>query len=134
METLLGLLTIGVPAILIGGILLGRWRPVVLLYLAAVAVGLGYLYTTGAVDDIGKKAVGYVGTPPVPAPAPAPEATPAPEPAPAPAEAPAEPPAATTEAPPAPSPEAPPAPAPEAAPAAPEAPPAEAPAPSEAPK
>ncbi len=45
--------------------------PVVLMYLAAVAVGLGYLYTTGTVDEIGKKAVTYVGTPPVPAPAPA---------------------------------------------------------------
>ena len=116
METLLGFLTIGVPLILVGGILLGRWRPVVLMYLAAVAVGLGYLYTTGTVDEIGKKAVTYVGTPPVPAPAPAPEpaATPAPEATPPPA--------------------AEPAPAPEAAPAAPETPPAETPAPSEAPK
>jgi outer membrane biosynthesis protein TonB len=113
METILGFLALAVPAILVGGIVLGRSKPILWMYLAAIAVGLGYLYTTGTVDDVGKKAVSYIGTPPVP------EATPAaaPEPAAAPAAEPA----------PAPAPETPPA----AAPAAPETPPAETPAPTE---
>ena len=109
METILGFIALAVPAVLIGGIVLGRSKPILWMYLVAIAVGLGYLYTTGTVDDVGKKAIEYVGTPPVPAPTPAA----APEPAPAPA------------------PEAPPAAAPEAAPAAPETPPAETPAPAE---
>jgi hypothetical protein len=119
METILGFVALAVPAILIGGIVLGRSKPILWMYLVAIAVGLGYLYTTGTVDDVGKKAITYIGTPPVPAPAPAaapePAAAPAPaapEPAPAPA---AEPPAA------APAPEAAPAPAPETPPATPPA-------------
>lgn len=121
METIFGLLVIGVPALLIGGILLGRYRPVFWMYFLALLVGLGYLTTTGTVDDIGKQAIGYVGTPPpavTPAAAPEPAPAPAPEPAPAP----------TPEAAPTPAPEAAPAPAPEAAPA-----PAPAPAPEAAP-
>jgi hypothetical protein len=121
METILGFIALAVPAVLIGGIVLGRSKPILWMYLVAIAIGLGYLYTTGTVDDVGKKAVEYVGTPPTPAPTPAaapePAAAPAPEAAPA---APEAPPAA--EPAPAPAPEAPPA----AAPAAPETPPAEA--------
>jgi hypothetical protein len=120
-DTIIGLLVIGIPALLIGGILLGRYRPVFWMFFAALIVGLGYLTTTGTVDDVGKQAIGYVGTPaptPAVAPAAAPEAAPAPAAAPEPAPAPA-------------APEAAPA-APEAAPAAPEAPPAE-PAPAPAP-
>ncbi len=114
METILGLLVIGVPALLIGGILLGRYRPVFWMYFAALIIGLGYLTTTGAVEDVGKQAVGYIGTPPAetpaatPAPAAAPEPTAAPEPAPAPAAAP--------------DPQPEPTPAPEAAPETPAAP------------
>lgn len=134
METIFGLLVIGVPALLIGGILLGRYRPVFWFFFVALLVGLGYLTTTGTVDDIGKKAIDYVGTPPPaatpatapePAPAPAPEAAPAPAPEAAPAPPPEAAPAPAPEAAPAPAPEAAPAPAPEAAPApAPETPPA----------
>ena len=115
-ETVIGILAIAVPALLIGGILLGRYRPVFWMYFAALVIGIGYLYTTGTVDDVGKQAIGYVGTPPPAAtPAAAPEPIAAPEPAPAAAPAPA------------------PSPAPEAAPApAPETPPAAEPAPSEA--
>lgn len=96
METILGLLVIGVPALLIGGILLGRYRPVFWMFFAALIIGLGYLTTTGTVDEVGKQAVGYIGTPPAetPAAAPEPAAAPAPEPTPAPEaapEAPAEP-------------------------------------------
>jgi hypothetical protein len=127
METILGFVALAVPAVLIGGIVLGRSKPILWMYLVAIAVGLGYLYTTGTVDDVGKKAIEYVGTPPTPAPTPAaapePAAAPAPEAAPA---APEAPPAEAPAAEPAPAPEAPPAAAPEAAPAAPETPPAEA--------
>jgi len=120
-ETHIGLLVIGIPALLIGGILLGRYRPVFWMFVAALAVGLGYLTTTGTVDEVGKQAIGYVGTPP-------PAATPAAAPEPAAAEPT---PAAAPEPAPAPAPEAAPAPAPEAAPApAPEAPAPEAPAPA----
>lgn len=123
-ETIIGILVIGVPALLIGGILLGRYRPVFWMFFAALIIGLGYLTTTGTVDDIGKQAIGYVGTPPPPAVTPA--AAPAAEPAPAPAAAPE--PAPAPE--PTPAPEAAPAPAtPEAAPA-PETPPASEPAPA----
>lgn len=129
METILGFLALAVPAVLIGGIVLGRSKPILWMYLVAIAVGLGYLYTTGTVDDVGKKAVEYVGTPPTPAPTPAA----APEPAPAPAAEPAPAPAPEA-APAAPAPEAPPAAAPEAAPETPPAAPAEpAPAPAPAP-
>lgn len=118
-ETIIGLLVMGVPALLIGGILLGRYRPVFWMFFVALGVGLGYLTTTGTVDDVGKQAIDYVGTPPAATPAAAPEAAPAPAP----------------EAAPAPAPE--PTPAPEAAPAAPEAapetPPATEPAPAPAP-
>ena len=127
-ETVIGILAIGVPALLIGGILLARHRAVFWMFFAALVVGLGYLTSTGTVDDVGKQAIGYIGTPP-------PEATPAaaPAPAPAPEAAPAAPEAAPAapEAAPATAPEAAPAPALET-PAAPEAPATE-PAPAPAP-
>ena len=103
-DTIMGILVIGVPALLVGGILLGRYRPVFWMFFAALAVGLGYLTTTGTVDEIGKQAIGYVGKPPAATPAAAPEPATAPEPAPAPA------PSAAPE--PAPAPEAAPEPAP----------------------
>ena len=75
-ETHIGLLVIGVPALLIGGMLLKGWRPVLWIYIIALIVGLGYLTMTGTVvNDIGKKAMAYI-----PKSAPAPAA--APEPAP----------------------------------------------------
>lgn len=118
-ETHIGLLVIGVPALLIGGILLGRYRPVLWMYVAALIIGLGYLTTTGTVDEVGKQAIGYIGTPPAetPAAAPEPAAAPAPEPAPSAAPEPAPEPTPAPEATPAPetTPEA----APEAAPSEP---------------
>ncbi len=78
-ETHIGLLVLGVPALLIGGLILKRWRPVLWMYIAALAVGLWYLTGTGAVQDVGKQAMGYI---PTSAPAGAPAATPAAAPAP----------------------------------------------------
>ena len=68
-ETHIGLLVLGVPALLIGGMLLKRWRPVLLMYIVALVVGLWYLTGTGAVTDIGTQAMQYI---PTSAPAPAP--------------------------------------------------------------
>lgn len=126
-ETHIGLLVLGVPALLIGGLILKRWKPVLWMYIAALGVGLWYLTGTGAVQDVGKEAMGYIptsasGLAPAPAVAPKPAAEgPAPSAAPE-AAAPAEAPPAAAEAP---------AAAPEAAPpAAPEAAPAPAPAPA----
>ncbi|MFA5948931.1 MAG: hypothetical protein WC807_01465 [Hyphomicrobium sp.] len=59
-ETLAGLLAVAVPALIIGVVVLGRTRPVLFMYLAALAVGLGYLTVTGSVDDIGKQALSYM--------------------------------------------------------------------------
>lgn len=123
METIFGLLVIGVPALLIGGILLGRYRPVFWMFFGALIIGLGYLTTTGAVNDVGKQAIGYIGTPqPEVVPAAAPEPAPAPEPTPS---------AASTPAPePTPAPEVAPAPTPETPAPAAETPPASEPAPA----
>jgi hypothetical protein len=80
-ETHIGLLVLGVPALLIGGLILKRWRPVLWMYIAALGVGLWYLTGTGAVQDVGKQAMGYIPTSssglapaPAAAPQPAPEA------------------------------------------------------------
>jgi hypothetical protein len=75
-----GLLTLGVPLALLGLIFLRRNIPVLAFYVVALVVGLGYLTTTGAVDDIGTMAMEKAGmvaekaaeTAPAPAPAPAP--------------------------------------------------------------
>jgi hypothetical protein len=75
-----GLLTLGVPLALLGLVFLRRNVPVLVFYLVALAVGIGYLTTTGAVDDVGAFALDKAGmvaekaaeTAPAPAPAPAP--------------------------------------------------------------
>lgn len=59
MEFLTGLLTIAVPAIAIGYIVLARTQPVLVMYIAALIIGLGYLSVTGAVSDIGQSALSY---------------------------------------------------------------------------
>lgn len=115
-DTHLGLIVTAVPALIIGLILLSRYKPVLWMYIGAVAIGLGYLTVQGAIEDIGKETRTYLPaekaaeplvapepapavapepgpTPPAPVPAPspspAPETAPAPSPVPAP-EAPAE--------------------------------------------
>lgn len=114
-ETHIGLIVLGVPALLIGGIILGRWRPVLWFYVAALIVGLGYLTTTGAVDDVGKSVIEAIAAEPedeapaaAPEPAPSVAPEPAPEAAPEPAPAPETPPAPEAPS----SPETPSAPAP----------------------
>jgi len=50
---IIGLLILGVPALMIGAALLWRrYRPVFFFFLALLAVGLGYLATTGAAEDV----------------------------------------------------------------------------------
>lgn len=70
-----GLVTLAVPLALLGLLFLRRNMPVLVFYLVALAVGLGYLTTTGTVDDIGAKAIEQVGAfgdkSAAPAPAPA---------------------------------------------------------------
>jgi hypothetical protein len=56
-----GLLTLGLPLVVLGLIFFRRNVPVFVFYLVALAVGLGYLSTTGAVDDIGGVALEKAG-------------------------------------------------------------------------
>ncbi len=56
-----GLLALGVPLMLLGLVFLRRNVPVFVFYLVALAVGLGYLTTTGAVEDIGDMALEKAG-------------------------------------------------------------------------
>lgn len=128
-DTTLGLVSAAVPLLIIGFLILRRLPWIFAFFVALLAVGLGYLETTGAVRDFGHnvRAVlpeGVVArkaheAEPASAPAPAPaEEKPAEGPAMAPASPPAEQPATTPEAPPATPPAAEPAtPAPETPPA-----------------
>lgn len=132
-DTTLGLVSAAVPLLIIGFLILRRLPWIFAFFVALLAVGLGYLETTGAVRDFGhnvraalpagvlasKTQEAQPATGPAMAPAPA-EEKPAEGPAMAPASPPAEPPAAAT-------PETPPATPPAAEPAtpAPETPPAQ---------
>lgn len=76
-----GWLALGIPLLVFGLFFLARYRPVMLMYLGACVIGLGYLTATGAVEDVGRKLLGTA-TPSATAPA-----TPAPAvPPPAPSE------------------------------------------------
>ena len=87
-DTHLGLIVTAVPALIIGLILLGRYKPVLWMYIGAVAIGLGYLTVQGTIDDIGKETRAYLpaekDAEPTAAPEPAPTVAPEPEPAPTP--------------------------------------------------
>ena len=52
--TYLGLAALGIPLLLAGLVVLRRNRPVLGFYIAAMAVGMGYLASTGALADIGR--------------------------------------------------------------------------------
>jgi hypothetical protein len=78
--TLAGLLALGIPLLLLGLLFLRGRLPIFFFYLVLCAVGLGYLVTTGAIDDIGTKVLEMIG-----------QATAEKDPGPAPAAAPATP-------------------------------------------
>lgn len=48
-----GILALGLPLLLIGFALFRRHIPVLLFYVVLLAVGLGYLISTGALADVG---------------------------------------------------------------------------------
>jgi hypothetical protein len=56
-----GLLALGIPLLLIGLIFLRGKLPILLFYMVLCAVGLGYLVSTGAIDDIGKQVLDLIG-------------------------------------------------------------------------
>jgi hypothetical protein len=130
-NTLLGLLTLVIPLLLIGIIALRRLPWILAFFVALVAVGAGYLHTTGGLKDIGRQVRTYVpagilaerkapapeATAPASPPDEAPAMAPATPPAEAPAMAPATPAHEPTPAPAAAPPSPPPAPAPTPAPA-----------------
>jgi hypothetical protein len=72
--TTVGIAALAIPLFLGGLLFFSRNRAVFLFYLAMVAVGIGYLTSTGAVDDIGAIALEKAGmtAPPAATPAPAP--------------------------------------------------------------
>jgi hypothetical protein len=72
-----GLIALGVPLLLIGLLFLRRNKPLLGFYVVALLIGLGYLTSTGAVDEIGAMALdkfGQVTAEKDPGPAPAPAA------------------------------------------------------------
>lgn len=91
-DTHIGLIATAVPALIIGLILLGRYKPVLWMYIGAMAIGLGYLTVQGTIADIGQEIRAYLpsekAAEPAAAPEPAPAVAPEPEPAPAPVETP----------------------------------------------
>lgn len=70
-STTAGLLALGIPMLLFGLVFLRRQGGVFWMYLAACLVGLGYLTATGAVSDIGSKALSLVAASSAPKPVPA---------------------------------------------------------------
>jgi len=76
-----GWLALGIPLLVCGLFFLARYRPVMLMYLGACVIGLGYLTATGAVEDVGRKLLGG-SAPSAAAPAPAKPAPAVPPPAP----------------------------------------------------
>lgn len=83
-STVAGLLALGVP-LLLAGLAFRHARAIFLFYTALVLVGLGYLYFSGAVADVGHFVLDTIGMGSGDAVAPdVPPATPMPAPAPAP--------------------------------------------------
>jgi len=105
-DTTLGLVSAAVPLLIIGFLILRRLPWIFAFFVALLAVGLGYLETTGAVRDFGHKvrvalpegvvASHHATETPATKPAEAPAMAPASPPAEAPAMAPASPPAEST--------------------------------------
>jgi len=55
--TIAGVLALALPLLLLGLLILRRNGAVFLFYVVLCAVGIGYLVTTGAADDIGTQAL-----------------------------------------------------------------------------
>jgi hypothetical protein len=58
--TIAGAVALALPLLLLGLLFLRRNGVVFLFYVVLCAVGIGYLFTTGAVDDIGKQVLDLV--------------------------------------------------------------------------
>jgi hypothetical protein len=50
---------LGIPLLILGLVFFGKIRAVVFFFIVALTVGLGYLTSTGAVQDIGRNALEY---------------------------------------------------------------------------
>ncbi len=59
--TIAGVLALALPLFLLGLLILRRNGAVFLFYVVLCAVGIGYLVTTGAADDIGVQALDLIG-------------------------------------------------------------------------
>ena len=59
--TIAGAIATGVPLLLVGLAFFRKRAAIFAFYLAASAVGVGYLYSTTALDDIGAKALEIAG-------------------------------------------------------------------------
>lgn len=59
--TIAGVLALALPLLLLGLLFLRRNGAVFLFFVVLCAVGIGYLYTTGTVDEIGSKALELAG-------------------------------------------------------------------------
>jgi hypothetical protein len=59
--TIAGVLALALPLLLLGLLILRRNGAVFLFYVVLCAVGIGYLVTTGAADDIGTQALDLIG-------------------------------------------------------------------------
>jgi len=58
--TTVGLFAIGLPALLIGGLLFMWWPIVQRLFVVCLLVGLGYLSVSGIATDIGTRVSAYL--------------------------------------------------------------------------
>jgi hypothetical protein len=59
--TIAGIIALALPLFLLGLLFLRRHGAVFLFYIVLCAVGIGYLVTTGAIDEIGTEALDQVG-------------------------------------------------------------------------
>jgi len=67
-DMVLGLITLALPLLVIGFLALRRMPAIFAFFVAMLAVGLGYLTTTGTVDEVGGKVRAHVPAGMLPAP------------------------------------------------------------------
>lgn len=60
-STIAGLIALGLPLLIAGAAVLRGRGAIFAFYLLLCGVGLGYLFTTGAIDDIGTKVLELIG-------------------------------------------------------------------------